>query len=192
MLQISRASRASRHRSASLICAAGGFFLSFFLACFLSSALRLSSSLSAERFVELADPSSFGHSGHLVMSLWRVVALWRVVSCRGITSGYEVVYSHNIFVEGNLFLCRSSPRATRAPLLLLLLLSCCTRLNKRLCRECVFWKAMIVTLKYFGCIGYMLNNVCSQTEIYDIETKSIKRALLCHQNVRFVLQVSDF
>ena len=41
------------------------------------------------------------------------------------------------------------PRATRAPLLLLLLL-CCTRLDKRLRRENVFWKAMITTLKYVG------------------------------------------
>ena len=41
-----------------------------------------------------------------------------------------------------------TPRATRA--LLLLLLLCCTRLNKRLLRECIFWKAIITTLKYFG------------------------------------------
>ena len=43
-----------------------------------------------------------------------------------------------------------TPRATRPPLLLLLLLLFYTRLNKRLSRECVYWKAIITTQRYLG------------------------------------------
>ena len=49
------------------------------------------------------------------------------------------------FIAG-IEVCRH-PRATKVPLSLLLLL-CCARLHKRLRRECIFWKAMITTLKY--------------------------------------------
>ena len=77
------------------------------------------------------------------------------------------IFSHNIYVEGLLFSCPwvsrlivgiklfRPPRATRTALLfvcccLFVVVPCCTRLNKRLHRECNFWKVIITTLKYFG------------------------------------------
>ena len=40
-----------------------------------------------------------------------------------------------------------------------------TRLNKRLSRECVYWKAIITTQRYLG------PSTCYRTVIYDIGTK---------------------
>ena len=82
------------------------------------------------------------------------------------------------------------PRATRPPLLLLLLLLLFyTRLNKRLSRECVYWKAIITTHWYlgFGVSGWVGGWVegmggwdgCYQEAIYDIGTEILNFQCFC-------------